>query len=160
MKLWNIPYHSERIQWGRHSWLSAFWGGASHRSDRTFSLGVKGCMLPVGGCLSILWVHTLTRTFMHTHTHCAPVTLGRFQPAASERSALEFLRPKEISNWVMDMVTWTMRRQRRRSREKEGEREREGEQNEGMKHNMSSLSISPPHDWPWLQCPKTNLSGN
>lgn len=87
----------------------------------------------------------------HMHTHSAPVMLGRFQPAASERSALEFLRPKEISNWVMDMVTWTMRRQRGREAERE---------NEGMKHNMSSLSISPPHDWPWLQCPKTNLSGN
>lgn len=32
------------------------------------------------------------------HTHSAPVMLGRFQPAALERSALEFLRPKEISN--------------------------------------------------------------
>lgn len=59
----------------------------------------------------------------YTHTHSAPVMLGRFQPAASERSALEFLRPKEISNWVMDMVTWTMRRQSRGRREKEGERE-------------------------------------
>lgn len=28
-----------------------------------------------------------------------------------QRSAQEFLRPKEISNWVMDIVTWTMRRQ-------------------------------------------------
>lgn len=38
--------------------------------------------------------------YMHiqTHTHSAHVMLGRFQPAASERSALEFLRPKEISN--------------------------------------------------------------
>ena len=95
----------------RHSWLSAFCSAASHRSDRTFSSGVKGCTLLVGGSRSILWVHTLTHTHTHTHT---PVMLGRFQPAASERSALEFLGPKEISNWVMDMVTWTMKRQRGR----------------------------------------------
>lgn len=96
-----------------------------------------------------------------THTHSAPVMLGRFQPAASERSALEFLRPKEISNWVMDMVTWTMKRQRGRKREVEKLRERRRKkEREARKHNMTSLSISPPHDWPWLQCPKTNLSGN
>lgn len=124
-------------QWGRHSWLSAFCGGASHRSDRTFSSGVKGCMLPVGGCLSILWVHTLT----HTHTHSAPVMLGRFQSAASERSAMEFLRPKEISNWVMDMVTWTMRRQRGRESNRRKRGRRRERENEGMKHNMSSSPL-------------------
>lgn len=37
-------------------------------------------------------------THTKTHMHKAPVMEGRFQPAASERSALEFLRPKEISN--------------------------------------------------------------
>lgn len=117
-----------------------------------FQLGSQGVYAPSG------WVSFYTvGTRTHTHIHSTPVMLGRFQPAASERSALEFLRPKEISNWVMDMVTWTMRRQREAERAggEEGERE-----NEGMKHNMSSLSVSPPHDWPWLQCPKTNLSGN
>lgn len=93
--------------------------------------------------------------YAHMHTQSTPVMLGRFQPAASEGSALEFVRPKEISNWVMDMVTWTMRRQKERERGEEGKRE-----SEGMKHNMSSLSFSPPHAWPWLQRPKTNLSWN
>lgn len=79
-----------------------------------FQFGSQGVHAPSG------WVSFYT---VSTHTHSAPVMLGRFQPAASERSALEFLRPKEISNWVMDMVTWTMRRQR--GRKKEGERTRE-----------------------------------
>lgn len=121
---------------------------AQHRRAsrlRLWACWVKGCSLPVGEPLGVLWART----------HRAPVILGRFQAAASQRSALEFLRPKEISNWVMDMVTWTMRRQRRRSREKEGKRK-----NKCMKHNMCSLSISSPSHWPWLKCPKTNLSGN
>ena len=137
-----------RKQWGRHSWLSAFCGGASHRSDRTFSFGVKGCSLPVGGCLSILWVDTHTHTHTHTHaqTHSAPVMLGRFQPAASERSALEFLRPKEISNWVMDMVTWTMRRQRGR----EGRRRKRGRRRERERGNETQYEFIICLPSPWL----------
>lgn len=159
---WNIPYHSEQFParnprhcaWTvRETFLTVSVLRRSVSSlGQDFQLGSQGVHAPSG------WVSFYT-VGAHTHPHSAPVMLGRFQPAASERSALEFLRPKEISNWVMDMVTWTMRRQRgresRRRREEEGERE-----DEGMKHNMSSLSVSPPHDWPWLQCPKTNLSGN
>lgn len=97
-----------------------------------------------------LWVasfHTAgTHSKTQTHIHKAHVMEGRFQPAASERSALEFLRPKEISNWVMDMVTWTMRRQRgrerRRSREKEGERERTRVWNTIWVHYLSPLPMT------------------
>lgn len=43
----------------------------------------------------------------------------------------------------MDMVTWTMKRERKKKGKRERGRERDGLK-KGMKHNMSSLSISLP----------------
>lgn len=135
---WNIPYHSEQFPREKSTPLCAktvretfLTVSVLRRSvsslGQDFQLESQGVHAP-SGWVSFYTVGTHTST--HTHTHSAPVMLGRFQPAASERSALEFLRPKEISNWVMDMVTWTMRRQRgresirRRRRKKERERTR------------------------------------
>lgn len=97
-----------------------------------FQLGSQGVHAPGG------WGVSLYCGYTHMQ-HSTPVMLGRFQPAASERSALEFLRPKEISNWVMDMVTWTMRRQRGRE---EKERERTTVWNTIWVHYLSPLPMT------------------
>lgn len=138
---WNIPYRAEqfparkstplyaRARGSTFLTVSVLWRSVSSlRQD--FQLGSQGVRAP-SGWVSFYTVGTRARAYAYTHG--TPVMLGRFRPAASQRSALEFLRPEEISNWVMDMVTWTMRRQRReelrgktwRERVREGERRRD-----------------------------------
>lgn len=142
---WNIPYHSQQspvrnprrvAPAGRRAFLTV-----SVLRPSVSSLGQDFQLGSQRGASS-QWVVSF-HTASTTHIHSAPVMLGRFQPAASERSALEFLRPKEISNWVMDMVTCTMRRQkRRRSGEKEGERHRTRVWNTIWVHYLSPLPMT------------------
>lgn len=144
---WNIPYHAEQfpIRISRHcartlrrTFLTVSVLQQSVSSlGQDFRLGSQGVRAPSG------WVSLYT-VGTDTHTHSPPVMLGRFQPAALERSALEFLRPKEISNWVMDMVTWTMRRQRGGEVEGTKERERESTRvwNTIWVHYLSPLPVT------------------
>lgn len=146
---WNIPYQSEQFparnprhcaQTARETFLTVSVLRPSVSSlGQDFQLGSRGVHAPSG------WVSFYT-VGTHTHTHSAPVMLGRFQPAASERSALEFLRPKEISNWVMDMVTWTMRRQRGRERRRR-KRGRRRERGRGYETQYEFIIYLPS---PWL----------
>ena len=123
--LWH-PYHYPILwhgmgHWGviwnsvGHSRMSPFLGVASHWLDRPLSRGVRRLLAVPGHAERV--------------SSCWP-----------GGSAQDFLGPKEISNWVMDMVTWTMLL--------------------GALHGESETQyefiIYPPLDWPWLLCLKVN----
>lgn len=78
-ELWNIPYRSETIPEEQAFLTVSVLRRSVSSLGQDFQLGgVKGCSLPVGGCLSILWVHT-TDTHIHTHALTHTVLLSRWE---------------------------------------------------------------------------------